>query len=99
MRRALEEYLILGIKTNIPFHRRLLDNPQFLSGQVHTQFLEGWLAEGLTQPSGTMAEIALIAGALYLHTKKPPAPASAGQASSAESLWRLAARHEAVRRR
>ena len=99
MRRALEEYVILGVKTSIPFHRRMLDDPQFLSGQVHTQFLEGWLTKGLEQASKPKAEIALIAGALYLHTRKPSAPASAGQAGPAESLWKLAARHEAVRRR
>ncbi|MGH7369795.1 MAG: acetyl-CoA carboxylase biotin carboxylase subunit [Candidatus Methylomirabilaceae bacterium] len=99
MRRALEEYAILGVKTSIPFHRRMLDDPQFLLGQVHTQFVEGWLAKGMEQASDTNAEIALIAGALYLHTKKPSVPASRGQAAAAGSPWTLAARREAMRRR
>jgi acetyl-CoA carboxylase biotin carboxylase subunit len=99
MRRALEEYTILGVKTSIPFHRRMLDDPQFLSGQVHTQFVEGWLATGMGQASDANAEIALIAGALYLHTKKPSVPASRGQAAAAENPWTLAARREAMRRR
>jgi acetyl/propionyl-CoA carboxylase alpha subunit len=99
MRRALQEYTVLGVKTSIPFHRRMLDDPQFLSGQFHTQFVEGWLAKGMQQGSDTTAEIALIAGALYLHTRKPPVPASGGGASSAGSPWTWAARREAMRRR
>jgi acetyl-CoA carboxylase biotin carboxylase subunit len=99
MRRALREYAIFGVKTNIPFHLRTLDNPQILTGQFHTQYLESWLAEGLKEESGTLAEIALVAGALYLHTRKPSSPVSVGQAARSESLWKLAARHEAVRRR
>ncbi len=99
MRRALKEYVILGVKTTIPFHHRILDDPQFQKGEIHTQFLEGWLAEGLKEESGTLAEVALVAGALYLHTKKPSVSAPGGQAAPPESLWKLAARHEAVRRR
>jgi acetyl/propionyl-CoA carboxylase alpha subunit len=99
MQRALAEYVILGVKTSIPFHRRILDDPQVLAGQIHTQFLEGWLAKGLGEETEGLAEIALVAGSLYLHTKKPSVPVSAGQGGPAESLWKLAARHEAVRRR
>ncbi len=98
MRRALREYVILGVRTTIPFHLRILDDPQIQAGQFHTQYLESWLAKGLKEESGTLAEIALVAGALYLHTKKPSSPAPAGQAAPAESLWKQAARHEALRR-
>jgi acetyl-CoA carboxylase, biotin carboxylase subunit len=38
-RAALREYLIDGIKTNIPLHLRILDDPDFLSGQFATDFL------------------------------------------------------------
>jgi len=40
MRRALEEYRILGVKTNIPFHQRIMDSPRFIGGQVDTRFIE-----------------------------------------------------------
>jgi len=40
MRRALDEYVIGGIKTTIPFHRRVLDDKTFLSGRVGTNFLD-----------------------------------------------------------
>jgi acetyl-CoA carboxylase biotin carboxylase subunit len=40
MRRALDEYVIEGIKTTIPFHQRLLMNPDFVAGNFTTKFLE-----------------------------------------------------------
>jgi len=40
MRRALEEYRIIGITTNLELYRALLDSPRFLGGQFHTRFLE-----------------------------------------------------------
>jgi acetyl-CoA carboxylase, biotin carboxylase subunit len=36
LRQALEQTLITGVKTNIPFLRRVLDDAQFISGNVHT---------------------------------------------------------------
>lgn len=43
MKRALNEFVIEGIKTTIPLHRRIMDNPQFLDGDIHTHFLENIL--------------------------------------------------------
>jgi acetyl/propionyl-CoA carboxylase alpha subunit len=40
MRRALEEYRIMGVKTNIPFHQHMLDSHRFLTGQFDTSFVE-----------------------------------------------------------
>ncbi len=40
MRRALEEYRISGVKTNIPFHQHMMDSHRFLSGQFDTKFVE-----------------------------------------------------------
>jgi acetyl-CoA carboxylase biotin carboxylase subunit len=40
MRRALEEYRIMGIKTNIPFHQRILDSHRFMAGRFDTTFVE-----------------------------------------------------------
>ena len=40
MKRALQEFVIEGIKTTIPFHIRLMDDPKFKSGQFTTAFLE-----------------------------------------------------------
>ena len=39
-KRALDEFVIEGIATTIPFHRRVLDNATFNSGMVYTDFIE-----------------------------------------------------------
>jgi acetyl-CoA carboxylase biotin carboxylase subunit len=40
MRRALEEYKILGIRTNIPFHQTMMDTYPFITGKYDTRFVE-----------------------------------------------------------
>jgi len=40
MRRALDEFIIEGIKTTIPFHRQLMDHPDYISGNYTTKFME-----------------------------------------------------------
>lgn len=40
MRRALEEFYIEGIKTTVPFHRQLMDNPDYIKGNYTTKFME-----------------------------------------------------------
>ena len=46
MRRALEAMVIEGIKTTIPLHLRIMDSPEFQSGNISTRFLEDFLANG-----------------------------------------------------
>lgn len=40
MRRALDEFIIEGIHTTIPFHRKMMDNPDFISGIFDTKYLD-----------------------------------------------------------
>lgn len=40
MRRALEEFVIEGVETTIPFHLQVLNHPKFLAGDINTKFLE-----------------------------------------------------------
>ncbi|KUF37878.1 acetyl-CoA carboxylase biotin carboxylase subunit [Myroides marinus] len=40
MRRALDEFVIEGIKTTIPFHRQLMDDPNYIAGNYTTAFME-----------------------------------------------------------
>tara|TARA_B110000003_G_scaffold207902_1_gene206779 strand:+ start:411 stop:1745 length:1335 start_codon:yes stop_codon:yes gene_type:complete len=42
MKRALDEFVIEGVKTTIPFHQKLLENPDFLSGNYTTKFMESF---------------------------------------------------------
>ncbi len=43
MKRALDEFVIEGIKTTIPFHRQLMDNPAYVSGNYTTKFMESFV--------------------------------------------------------
>ena len=42
MRRALDEFIIEGIKTTIPFHRKLMDDPNYIKGIYTTKFMEDY---------------------------------------------------------
>ena len=42
MRRALDEFIIEGIKTTIPFHRQLMDDPRYVKGDYTTKFMENF---------------------------------------------------------
>jgi acetyl-CoA carboxylase biotin carboxylase subunit len=44
MRRALEEMVIAGVKTNIPLHQELLADPDVINGDYTIKWLEDWLA-------------------------------------------------------
>jgi len=47
MRRALDEFIIEGVRTTVPFHRQLMDDEQFRAGDFHTGFLKDFtLKEG-----------------------------------------------------
>ncbi len=72
MRQALSEYVVTGIKTNIPFHRRLLRHPVFLAGKTTTSFIEnhfGGEPEAIP-PEAREAMLAAIAISHYHSEKK-----------------------------
>jgi acetyl-CoA carboxylase biotin carboxylase subunit len=40
MKRALDEFMIEGVKTTIPLHKKVMDDPDFVSGDFNTTFIE-----------------------------------------------------------
>jgi acetyl-CoA carboxylase biotin carboxylase subunit len=44
LKRALEEYVIDGMKTTIPLHQKLIEDPEFLAGDYTIKWLEEWLS-------------------------------------------------------
>ncbi|WP_438972396.1 acetyl-CoA carboxylase biotin carboxylase subunit [Polaribacter sp.] len=40
MKRALDEFVIEGVKTTVPFHRQLMDHPDYIAGNYTTKFME-----------------------------------------------------------
>src|SRR6266404_151787 len=73
LRRALEEYVVTGIKTNTGLFRRILAEPDFLRGEIHTKWLDELLGRpgsaaspSCVETSGTAAsDAAAIAAALW----------------------------------
>jgi acetyl-CoA carboxylase biotin carboxylase subunit len=49
--RALDEYSVVGIKTNLGLFRRLLRDPEFARGAIHTRWLDGWLSRAEGAPA------------------------------------------------
>jgi acetyl-CoA carboxylase, biotin carboxylase subunit len=58
MMRALNEYVIEGIKTNIPFHKRVLAHPGFVAGQYDTRLVEQILNPPLPGPEARTQAVA-----------------------------------------
>jgi acetyl-CoA carboxylase biotin carboxylase subunit len=91
MARALREYMIAGITTNISFFADLLADPEFRSGNLHTGFLEPFMSRRAARVlDADPAVAAAIAGAL---SQKPansiaPAPASRWKQQASEVLFR-----------
>ena len=97
MRRALSEFKILGIKTTIPFHLRMMESPSFIAGRVHTAFLDR--ASVLEESSDVgRAKIAAIAAAAVAYRENQAAIARmVGQKGVDASSWRLVGRREGWR--
>ncbi len=92
--RALEEFRIFGIATNIPFHKALFDHPRFVSGDFSTFFLEE--ERNLLDSSEKGLEVALVGSVLYKETKKEKSrPAAA--TGRAGSIWKEEARRAGLR--
>ena len=103
MRRALDEYLVTGIKTTVPFFQWLLAQPEFVGGRFHTTYLDDVLrarnGRPFVEPSPRVEEIAAIAAALQMTIAPSGQQATNGNPSSrsAPARWRAQARSEALR--
>ena len=94
MRRALSEYVVEGIETNIPFHQRILRHPDFLSGDVDTHFVdERFLPSESVRPL-LHRERALIAAAVLAYEQDEEAARMAMGSTGGDpaSAWRRAGR-------
>src|SRR6478672_4828160 len=103
MRRALDEYFVGGIKTNLSLFRRILEHPDFISARIDTGFLDRLLAIGAPSSvaSNGMAEIAAVSAALFAATVPLKNGQNGASRPSAEklsdaSIWKRTARSEGV---
>jgi acetyl-CoA carboxylase biotin carboxylase subunit len=63
MRRALDAMVIEGIKTTIPLHLKIMDDPDFQAGNISTRFMEDFLARNGTRERSVRTASAALTGA------------------------------------
>jgi acetyl-CoA carboxylase biotin carboxylase subunit len=99
MRRALEEYRILGVRTNIPFHQRILDSHRFMAGQFDTRFVEErFNLEQAEEGKATYPDIAAILAALVAHRQGQHAAQMVQRGKRDTSNWKWVGRYERMHR-
>jgi acetyl-CoA carboxylase biotin carboxylase subunit len=104
--RALNEYFVGGIKTNISLFRRILSDPDFQAGKLDTGYLDRLLKSKAAEVKGEDANIAAIAAGLFAILDPVTGVAGNGTVSangtagagSGAASWKRAARVEALRR-
>ena len=99
MRQALDEYKIAGLRTNIPFHQRLLESENFLSGQFDTRFVEEKFSlENDSTGKNYHPEIAAIIATLATYRKTQQAAQIIQPNERDTSNWKWIGRWERMHR-
>lgn len=102
MKRALAEYVIAGIETNIAFHLQVLEHPDFVSGHYDTQFVPNWLDAGV-EVAAEHQELAELAAVLRAHRRDEELQSRAGAVGvpasgrGATSQWKQLGRMRQLR--
>jgi acetyl-CoA carboxylase biotin carboxylase subunit len=97
MKRALREYHVAGIKTNLPFFLEILNHSDFEQGKLDTGFIDRWLADRGGKPKPSLAErdLAVIAAALHYSRHLQP---GLQPEKAVDSLWKTSGRADSLRR-
>jgi acetyl-CoA carboxylase biotin carboxylase subunit len=108
MLRALDEYYVSGIKTNVTLFQRILRDPQFRRGEIHTGWLDEWLARDIAAHKKEVAarkgtpgnDAAVLAAALWQMDQSGPARpmAASAAAPASDGRWKLEGRRALVDR-
>ncbi len=96
MKRALDEYVLTGITTNLRYLKQIVGHPEFVKGDYDTGFLGREHQKLLGEPDEALTRFSMIAAAMRAHQKaeKQAATAAGAQKSSGASgsAWRNAGR-------
>jgi acetyl-CoA carboxylase biotin carboxylase subunit len=102
MRRALTEYVVKGITTNVRYLKAIMQHPEFHAGDYDTGFLARNHQDLLGGDDPHLREVAMLASVVYAHQRDleqaKALPKGANGGPSAISPWRLAARRSTLRR-
>ena len=97
LRRALDEYTITGIRTNVSLFRRILGEPEFLRAEIHTRWLDELLARPrppAAAPRQGTEEAAVIAAALWQTLEGQNSTSGNRETQAAPSRWKMEGRRE-----
>ena len=99
MRRALEEYRIVGVLTNIPFHQMMMDSHRFMGGQYDTRFVEERFSlEDAVEGKESYPEIAAVLATLAAHQQTERAAQFVMPNERDTSNWKWVGRWERMHR-
>ncbi len=99
IRRALEEYRIVGVRTNIPFHQTMMDSTRFMAGQYDTRFVEERFSlEEMEGSKQTYDEAAAIFATLVAHDETQRAAQIVRRGERDTSNWKWVGRWERMHR-
>jgi len=98
MRRALAEYKIMGLKTNLPFHQKLIDSTRFLAGRYDTQFVEDFMNLQADTRDPYREEVAAILATLVEHQQRQQASQIVARPKRDVSNWKWIGRWERMHR-
>ncbi|MEO8357081.1 MAG: acetyl-CoA carboxylase biotin carboxylase subunit [Chloroflexota bacterium] len=99
MRRALEEYRVVGVRTNIPFHQMLMDSHRFMGGQYDTRFVEERFSmEEAGERRESDHEIAAILATLVAHRETERSANIVNRNERDTSNWKWVGRWERMHR-
>ncbi|MCL4262503.1 MAG: acetyl-CoA carboxylase biotin carboxylase subunit [Anaerolineae bacterium] len=96
MRRALAEYRIMGVQTNIPFHQHMVETPSFWTGQFDTRFVEERFSMSDRESPREME--AAVMAALIAHRQSQQASQIMAPGGRDVSNWKWYSRWERLRR-
>ncbi|MBI3763190.1 MAG: acetyl-CoA carboxylase biotin carboxylase subunit [Chloroflexi bacterium] len=96
MRRALEEYRIVGVKTTIPFHQTIMNSHRFIAGHFDTRFIEERFE--MDEDRELRPEIAAILATLVAHRESQMAAQIVQRGERDTSNWKWVGRYERMHR-
>ena len=99
LQRALDEYVIGGIRTNLALFRRILADPDFRSARLDTGYLDRLLAKPAGDTAGSSDDgvaIPAVAAAAFFEATKGSLNGSGGARAAPAGPWKTAARRESV---
>lgn len=99
MRRALAEYILIGVHTNIPFHQNLMDSTRFMAGQFDTRFIEQRFSmESAEVSRDDQVQLAAILATLVAHRAAQHAANIVQSGARSTSSWKTYARWKRLQR-